>query len=330
MISKITLVFVAMFIAQSAWSQISNVEPGSKWKEVRCNYWTSVSQGVYHVDNWRLSGDTTINNVSYKKLYNEQQDFMFGVLVGSEEDVLVSSSYYYYGAIREEDQKVFIYSEDFYEVDEPFTEKLMFDYSAAVGDTITIWCRFYYHDYIVEDIEPVEMMDGSTRNKFILGVTGPGMVDLSFIEGIGSNYGIIGSYIATTNDQMQHLLCYSINDTAMLENSAEYTSNCLVDPIQESCSTLTTSIENPVISEFSFSVYPNPTSDVLMVTIHRATHKSFAYRMYSPTGSAVVNGESLSSDELRIDVSAVPSGIYFLEMVLDDTERLVEKVVILD
>src|SRR5690606_33072470 len=135
------------------------------------------------------------------------------------------------------------------------------------------------------------MMDGSIRNKFILGVTGPGMVDLYFIEGIGSNYGIIGSYIATTNDQMQHLLCFSINDTFIFESIPEYTSNCLVDPIQELCESGTLGVENVTSVKTSVLVYPNPTSNTLSVVIDNQYSQSLSYRLFSPTGQDLMSGK---------------------------------------
>lgn len=322
----ITLMCTMVLLAQNIFCQVSNIVEGSKWKEVRCNYWTSMVLGVYHVDNWRIEGDTILNGAEYKKIYNHQQDFKYGMIYGLPEDSLVSSSDYFYGGIREEGQKVFIYSNDFWSPDAPLAEKQMFDYSASVGDTIPVWCSYYYLDYIIDDIVPTLMMDGSTRNKFILGVTGPGMVDLYFIEGIGSNYGIIGSYIPTTNDQMQHLLCFSIDDTFIFENIPIYTSNCSADPVQELCEKGIVGVGNAPSVKTSVSVYPNPTSNTLSVVLDNQYSQSWTYRLFSPTSQDLMSGK-VKGSKLSIELSTLPDGLYYLEIRMNDFERIVKKVV---
>lgn len=325
--TRITLICTLALLTQSMFCQVSNVIEGSKWKEVRCNYWTSQWLQLYHVDNWRIDGDTILAGTQYKKVYNLQQDFKYGIIDGLPEDSLVSSTEYFFGGIREEDQKVYIYSNDFWYQDPTvITEKLMFDYSASVGDTLTIWCRFYYLDYIVEDIVPEVMLDGSTRDKFILGVTGPGMVNLNFIEGIGSNYGIIGSYIATTNDQMQHLLCFSISDESLIENNPVYTSNCLFDPIQELCESSTVGVEDATATKTSVSIYPNPTSNILSVVLENQYPQSLTFKLFSSTGQALMSGKG-KGNSLSIDLFSLPVGLYYLEIMTDGFEKIVKKVV---
>lgn len=324
----ITLVFTLTIMAQLAFSQVSNVVEGSKWKEVRCNYWTGVLHGIYHVDNWRIEGDTIFNGVVYKKIYNYQEDYKHAIIHNLSKDSLISATDYFYGGIREDDQKVYIYSTDFYEPDSPLSEKLMFDYSASVGDTVTIWCRYYYLDYIIEEKQSVLMNDGKSRNKFILRPPGPGIVDMSFIEGIGSSYGIIGSYIASTNDQMQHLLCFSINDTIIVENTPEYTSNCLFEPIQESCNTIVLNVEDKANSSGFLSVYPNPITTELFIETTNNQVNLIAYKLYNLTGSLILSSESISDDTHSIDVSMVPSGVYFLAVNLDNSETIVKRIVV--
>lgn len=324
--TKITLICALMLTTQNIFCQVSNIVEGSKWKEVRCNYYGSTISGIYNVDNWRIEGDTILNGKQYKKIYNFEQTFRYGILDGLPDDTLVSSTDYFYGGIREEDQNVYMYSHDFGSPDEPLTEKRMFDYSASVGDTISVWCRFYYIDYIVEDIVPTLMMDGSTRNKFILGVPSPGMVDLSFIEGIGSNYGLIGSYIPTTNDQELHLLCFAIDNTAIFESIPVYTSNCLVDPIQELCESVILGVENGSYDNDSISVYPNPTSSTLSVVFDNRYSQSYIYRLFSPTGQSLMS-EKVSEHKFNIDLSSFPDGLYYLEITTQDFERIVKKVV---
>lgn len=324
--TRLTLICTLVLLTQSMFCQVSNVIEGSKWKEVRCNNWTSHLAGQYFVDNWRIEGDTILDGTSYKKIYKVEQNFRYGILDNLPNDSLLSSVEYFFGGIRENNQKVYIYSNEFYD-DDPsdITEKLMFDYSASVGDTLTIWCGFYYLDYIVEDIVPEVMLDGSTRDKFILGVTGPGMVNLNFIEGIGSNYGIIGSYIPTTNDEMQHLLCFSINNELLFENIPVYTSNCLVAPIQD-CESSILGVGDVPIIKTSVSVYPNPTSNIVIVTLDDQYSQNMTYRLFNTMGQDLMSGKG-KGNSLSIDLFSLPVGLYYLEIMTDEFERIVKKVV---
>ena len=65
-------------------------------------------------------------------------------------------------------------------------------------------------------------------------------------------------------------------------------------------------------TETQFSIYPNPTDGVLVVeTCHGASQPASTYRITNLTGQTVLTG-NLTSENQRIDVSALPQGMYFI------------------
>jgi hypothetical protein len=84
------------------------------------------------------------------------------------------------------------------------------------------------------------------------------------------------------------------------------------------------SLSNPT----SLIIYPNPTSSELFVKLEKNLPLNIAYRLYSPLSNIVLNVTPLPNELTRIDVSMLPSGIYFLEIVLNESERIVRKIVV--
>lgn len=65
-------------------------------------------------------------------------------------------------------------------------------------------------------------------------------------------------------------------------------------------------------TETQFSIYPNPTDGVLVVeTCRGASQPASTYRITNLTGQTVLTG-NLTSENQRIDVSALPQGMYFI------------------
>ena len=67
-------------------------------------------------------------------------------------------------------------------------------------------------------------------------------------------------------------------------------------------------------TETQFSIYPNPTDGVLVVeTCHGASQPASTYRITNLTGQTLMTG-SIDGEQQRIDVSGLPSGMYFISV----------------
>jgi hypothetical protein len=72
------------------------------------------------------------------------------------------------------------------------------------------------------------------------------------------------------------------------------------------------------------SAYPNPASDVLNI---KANQQLESVSLYSLDGKLIIS-ESISSDQVTLDVFDIPNGIYFYEIKTNKGESIREKVII--
>ncbi|WP_430613818.1 T9SS type A sorting domain-containing protein [Flavobacterium sp. JP2137] len=72
---------------------------------------------------------------------------------------------------------------------------------------------------------------------------------------------------------------------------------------------ITLSVENPESASVAFSIYPNPTTDVLHIVGDLNTSKT--YTIFDLTGKKLQHG---SLDHKTIDVSSIANGIYLLKL----------------
>ncbi len=86
---------------------------------------------------------------------------------------------------------------------------------------------------------------------------------------------------------------------------------------------------NEVSSPKSFNayVYPNPATD--KVNIYLSKKSEYKTRLLNVTGQAILNPETLFSDETVLDVKSVPAGMYIIEIInVKTNERVTKKIVI--
>jgi uncharacterized delta-60 repeat protein len=87
-----------------------------------------------------------------------------------------------------------------------------------------------------------------------------------------------------------------------LDNCSD-TSGCL--------SVTTFGIENNF--DHDISVYPNPTSGEIMLSVNKALSNA-TVRIVSLTGQTVLKKENLNGSQIMFDISSYPSGIYYMEV----------------
>jgi PKD repeat protein len=76
----------------------------------------------------------------------------------------------------------------------------------------------------------------------------------------------------------------------------------------------------------SISLFPNPTTNLLTISLPDNNIKSCTINLYDMLGEKVLGELRMENGELRIDVSTLSQGIYFLEVNMDG-EKVVRKVV---
>ncbi len=220
---------------------------------------------------YKFYGDTIINNQVYKKVFKSEAE--------------IPVNWGYVGGIREEEQKVWYLSR--YESE----ETLIYDFTLNIGDTVTI---LGWEPMVVDSITQIEI-NGEDRKQIYFA---PLVYFIEhWIEGIGSNFGILQSGSSMVVGWYTRFLCMSEDGELIYMN-----------PDYSSCYLVSTNIEE--IHYSRIQVYPNPTKDI----IHIKNSENVKIESISIID---LNGQNLlefEKDRNELDLSGLSSGIYLLKL----------------
>ncbi len=282
---------------------------GTHWKEVKCNYSTSLYTGQYFVDHIRIEGDTIINGMQYKKLFVREELYKHASLTTQFVDSLVSFNDQFFGGIREDSQKIYV-SSIFYDIS--MNEKLMYDFSAQVGDTVEVWHDFFDGSVVIDSINSIIVSDGSSRNKFVLKSTFGDPLPVFWIEGIGSNYGLLAMYLLYTTDESKTLRCLTRNDVIIYDFLPVQYDHCLIYPIQDCESFIlgTTQAEK----QLEVTIYPNPMSEYAILKFNNFLDVMTNIDIYDIQGVRINTTHNITNNEVIINRENLSSGLYFVHL----------------
>lgn len=261
------------------------VEDNKYWSELMIEYsfyWDS----VYHTYTYKIQGDTTIDQMLFKKVY--KQDLYYGF------------DWYYYTAFREDnDGMVYMWDE---------TEWLLYDFNALEGDTVYVgWygpCALR-----VEEVDSV-LIDADYRKRMYLSWLGTDMDFVEvWIEGLGSNYGLMWAGLGPTVGVGYRNLC--VHD----ENGLVY-----MNPNYSSCEMTNVSVNEQLSADLSF--YPNPSNDV--VIFKGNPEVEFEYNIFDISGKLMKTGILSTGDP--VDVSTLRNGIYFISLSTQSEKQVLKMI----
>lgn len=229
---------------------------------------------VYRSYSIRLSGDTLVNGLRYSKLH-----YSFDSL-NTHWDQQIE--------LLREDKfgKVFLLV--------PGTnEQVIYDFSLAAGETNQQGAD---GTLLVEWVDSIELNDKQIRRRLKLIILDrPNWGNVFWIEGIGSNLGLISSYKRfCTTDYAEELLCYFVSNTLLYPRNPR---SCFI----------TANRELPRGMNINF--YPNPI--VNKFDVHNPSGTSIYYKPFDPAGRNLTNGQ-LHAEDQSINMEALPPGIYYM------------------
>lgn len=271
---KLYTLFVLLLIASGLKTKAQEFLPilqeGNEWHTL-----VATEDGPYNYNYQtvidRLYGDTIINNVQYK---------------------IVKETFYNTGnpytrkLLREEDGKV-------WKSDNGITEILLYDFTANVGDTLR-YGDFANEEYLILDSISIEQIGGVNRKKFWLGLESNWMGEYAietWIEGIGSDQGLLYSGWYIVCGGYYRALCYHQNEELIWQNP-EYDA-CSIDAVEE-------------VNKTEMTIYPNPTSDMVVIEGIKAEEID----IYNINGQLVNNVQGTN----EVSVVGLPEGIYLLRV----------------
>jgi len=274
----LALLLMAGGVTMQAQEYLPIAQKGNEWHTFETAVWQ-----INNYVNW-CSGDTLIEDVRYMKIMGT-----------------VNDSYpIFYTLLREEDGKVW----KRYSIAHP--ETLLYDFTASVGDTLRI--GDFAEEMVLDSISMVRIGDVD-RRKLWFGLEydnlGRPRAKETWIEGIGSDYGLLWTGYFNVFDGWHCLLCFHQNGELVWENP-EY-GTCTFDGVEET-------------KESGISIYPNPAKDRVIVEGIEAAE----VEVYNALGQVVKTVRGTN----EIPVADLPQGVYMLRIADIEGRIFMEKVMV--
>ena len=238
------------------------------------NEWHTLSTtlfGYSNYVNW-CSGDTIIGDVRYMKIMgtlNDGYPHLFTVL-------------------REEDGKVWKRHLNTSE------ETLLYDFTASVGDTLCFGEPGA--SFVLDSISMVQIGDVD-RRKFWFGLEYDGLgnprAKETWVEGIGSDFGLLWSGYYGVYDGWHCLLCFHQYGELVWQNPEYNTCSYPYDAVEEN-------------KDSEISVYPNPVRDRVVIEGIEIAE----VEVYNALGQMVKTIQGTN----EISVADLPQGVYLLRI----------------
>ncbi|MBX7052688.1 MAG: T9SS type A sorting domain-containing protein [Flavobacteriales bacterium] len=273
----------------------------------------------YYEVGYVVGGDTVMNDILYKVLYED------GIVIVDDQvspwDPPGSVGYYnespYHnqepiGFYRSEGKKIYRYNTV------NLTEFLLYDFDVEIGDTMDVSHEMFYGNVIVYDID--SMIVGGEWRKVIYASmdTEPLITDL-FVEGIGNlTSGLDGLPVPNVSSVLFDLICYSYNGYNYL---ISYNDEDILDTSDYPCEYAVGIHEQD--RKVSYNIYPNPTQDELRINLldeHMGDQITFA----DITGR-IIHQQKISQTMISFDASALPEGLYILDINGEVSKVVVER-----
>jgi hypothetical protein len=296
------ILFIVLHLSISAWGQTTvyhyPLSPDSSvWQQ---DYFNQPGPGCTQFAPYcysyrdRMQGDTLISGRHYKKV-TETHLFGYYYNGGVSGFYTGDSLYYTYrGAVRQDTlaNKVFLC------LPGKLTDTLLYTYNLIVGDTLP---KSYLTPIgviaIVKKIDTV--LIGTVHYRQFLFTTASGISPIpTLIQGIGSSQGLLTPYYSFF-EQGPWLECFNKNSVPGVFLSGPFPNEC--------SSSFSTGIREEQTIQFQLS--PNPSANGLFYL--QTTENSITrFEVYTLLGEKIYAAKT-SQNNLEIDLSSQPKGIYF-------------------
>lgn len=232
-------------------------------------------------------GDTLINALSYVKIKKMEYPNL--------NDITVFPTYT--GAIRQDtiNKKIYIVLSD------STTERILYDFSLQVGDTVNSVLHelasdcFGFNTETIVSIDSIQV-NGNYHRVFHFQGSCTGSNGGSYIEGIGSDFGLL---FPNRMDEMEsHLSCLKVNNQTYYPSS---TTAC----------ELVASVNNLKENQ-KFNIFPNPTYETLTISLYENTEKTDCI-VFDNAGKEI-NRFIVSGGDNFLNVSEIKQGNYLIKI----------------
>ncbi len=228
----------------------------------------------------RIGEDTLVNNQLYYKVYYSSDS--------------LNSSWTFRNDLLRQDSSKRVYHKR-----RDADEFLLYDFSLQVNDTIQLdeYCTLR-----VLEVDSIELNNGELRKRLKLTkADDPHWGEQYWINGIGSEFGMLSHFGYCYTDYSNGLLCFYQNGEILYPENPP---SCFI-----------TGVGN--LEELtSVNVFPNPFSSYLIIEDEEKGMEQ--YLIYNNLGQ-YMQGGGINNSFLRIELEGLPRGLFYL--ILMDRER---------
>jgi hypothetical protein len=237
---------------------------------------------LYWTRTYKFEGDTVINGSNYLKVYLSLEE--------------IPVNWTYEGCIREDEEKrVYFHKWD--------TDYLKYDFGADIGDTVEVSGENIWPLQVkVAAIDSVNI-NGSFRKTLLIEYLDDNAYEY-WIEGIGSNRGILQVGTANYVGGWRWLLCMTENDQLLYMN-----------PSAEACYLYFTGINDKMSPFKEITLFPNPATSFITINIKEGIAIEQAI-IYNHLGQKALVAVPVNN---TVDVSGLTPGIYYLEVITSES-----------
>lgn len=298
--------FIFSIIGLSSYSQTNTYHPfpesNAEWNVSQvgsglCKHIKYILNGADTIIQSKVYHKITKTEVSYAQLTNGMCDY----------NTVTAINTGYAGAIRNDSLVKKVY----FVIPNVNKDTLLFDFSLNVGDTIRTYIATTCGNRKVISIDSV-LVGGTYHKRLHTTECYFGGQDVEFIEGVGSNLGLIeripsmGSY-----NIIGSLNCFSRNAQSLYPTNS--TTNCpLINSIYN------TEINNQV------SIHSNEKT----INVKQTSNNYTNYLIYSTTGNVISKG-MIESPNITINLKDAVNGIYFISLTGKE-QQIIKKVLLTD
>ncbi len=232
---------------------------------------------------YTIHGDTTINEVAYKKLCLESGDTINPIVKAI-------------GGIREKDKKIYYNGRTILSSTDN-KEYLLYDFTKQIGDTIKHNPQGWFYSVIL-DIDSI-MIDGTYRKRYEVDNHWYYQNPDYIVEGIGSvKNGLLGhiSDIPTCGTHYWEFVCFSENNEVKYLNPSF--NDCFPDNYLMGV--------NLTKTDTQIKIYPNPVDQNLQ--IENSTNENLSIKIIDINGCSIIE-QQLNEPKKVIKLEVKP-GVY--------------------
>ncbi len=315
-----TCLLIALCFGEKLCAQTFQPIPESEatWIQASFLYYYGGHEHTTITNSISFSQDTLIGSEIYHTLKGHQiiqwADNWGQQNYTTETYTIPSSNFYFRQDIP--NKKVYTFSDN--------QDTLLYDFNLTVGQiypqTVT---NVNYPNLLVMGQDSVLLLDGLYHKRWQLGTNSIDSAYISIIEGIGASSGF-NLTLYPQFEQSSALMCLKVSENQVydgwMNNSsmvpAKYSENC----------TKNVSLQDVVQANDVIKMWPNPCNDILIIYNYSESNLQ-KIRVSDVFGNIMIDVKTTSKEQ-KINLSNYEKGAYFIEITIDNHEKITKKIIV--